>query len=105
MAWSSKQVRMSKCEAKECVLSNNSPHTKAISCDGPMCQRWTHWVCAKPMLKKHQNKFFCEFCTGPLQRRRNAAAERAAERRQNAEFMSDKSSAQSESDDGAGDDQ
>ena len=93
---------MSKCDAMNCLLTNNSPHTKAISCDGPMCKRWTHWICAKPKpLKKHQNKFFCEFCTGPLQRRRNDAAATTAERRQ---FMSDDSSAQSNSDDnGAGD--
>ena len=101
MAWSSKQVRMAKCDAKECKLDNNSPHTKAISCDGPMCERWTHWVCAKPVLKKHQNKFFCEFYTGPSQRRRNAAAATTAEGRN---FMSDDSSVQSDSDDnGAGD--
>ena len=101
MAWSSKQVRMAKCDAKECKLDNNSQHTKAISCDGPMCERWTHWVCAKPVLKKHQNKFFCEFCTGPSQRRRNAAAATTAEGRV---FMSDDSSVQSDSDDnGAGD--
>ena len=99
---------MAKCDATHCLLTNNSPHTKAISCDGPMCQRWTHWICAIPKpLKKHQNKFFCEFCTAPSQsqRRRNEATARAAQRRQQAEFMSDESSAQSDSDDDAGDDQ
>ena len=73
-----------------------------ISYDGPRCPRWTHYICAKPKpLKKHQNKFFCEFCTGPpnVNARRNAAAAEAEERRKKNQLMSDESSGLSDSDD------
>ena len=102
MVWSSKQVRKAKCDARECLITNNSPNTLMISCDGPRCPRWTHYICAKPKpLKKHQNKFFCEFCTGPpnVNARRNAAAAEAEERRKKNQLMSDESSGLSDSDD------
>ena len=102
MVWSSKQVRKAKCDARECLITNNSPNTLMISCDGPRCPRWTHYICAKPKpLKKHQNKFFCEFCTGPpnVNARRNAAAAEAEERRKKNQLMSDLSSGLSDSDD------
>ena len=97
MVWSSKKVRLAKCDgAKKCLLTNNSPNNKQISCDGELCDRWTHWVCAKPKpLKKHQNRFFCEFCTGKGQRKRNERAAQLEEDRDNAEFMTDESSVQS----------
>ena len=99
MVWSSKKVRLTKCDgAKKCLLTNNSPNNKQISCDGELCDRWTHWVCAKPKpLKKHQNRFFCEFCTGKGQRKRNERAAQLEEDRDNAEFMTDESSVQSDS--------
>ena len=94
-----KKVRLAKCDgAKKCLLTNNSPNNKQISCDGELCDRWTHWVCAKPKpLKKHQNRFFCEFCTGKGQRKRNERAAQLEEDRENAEFMTDESSVQSDS--------